>query len=343
MHDFNNDRVYYLDILRIMAVIAVILLHASSQNISLYLPSTIEWNIFSFFKKISSFGVPLFCCISGSLFLNKNKYIDIKRLYSHNILKIIVAYICWSSFYALTSYEVKNVSEFILLLINGHFHMWFLVMIVGFYIIVPILREITKNEIIEKYFLFVSFAFTFVFPFLLKISKFNYLFGLLYNNASFFITLGYTSYFVLGDFLNNTNLDRTKRIIIYILGIASLFVSMLYTYYTYDSSDVLAINGSLPLYQLFETIAVFVFVKYYFKNRILSVQREKLLQKISKATFGIYLVHVFVMDTLRKVGISTITFNAFPSLLLVTLLTTVISLVISLLLNRISIANKYIV
>ncbi len=49
--------------------------------------------------------------------------------------------------------------------INGHYHMWFLFMIVGLYLIVPfLLRPIVRDEKLLRYFLLLTLIFTFLLP-----------------------------------------------------------------------------------------------------------------------------------------------------------------------------------
>ena len=47
------------------------------------------------------FGVPVFVMLSGAVFLPKERELNIKRLYTHNILRVAVSYVFWSALYGL--------------------------------------------------------------------------------------------------------------------------------------------------------------------------------------------------------------------------------------------------
>ena len=97
----SKNRIIYLDILRILATFAVIIIHVCSQNWNKVAPSSYEWNVFNFFSGISRWAVPIFVMISGTLFLDNRRNINIKKLYTKNILRIITAFIFWSLFYTI--------------------------------------------------------------------------------------------------------------------------------------------------------------------------------------------------------------------------------------------------
>lgn len=72
-------RILYLDILRIMAIIAVVMLHVSAQRFYVSFPSY-EWEIRMFFNSMVRWGVPIFVMISGALFLDPQKKISLAKL-----------------------------------------------------------------------------------------------------------------------------------------------------------------------------------------------------------------------------------------------------------------------
>ncbi|MEI3529907.1 MAG: acyltransferase family protein [Bacilli bacterium] len=74
---------YYLDldVLRILASIAVVLVHVASQK--WYTVTDLKtFTVFNFFDCIGRFAVPIFFMISGVLFLDKNRQFDFKTFFS---------------------------------------------------------------------------------------------------------------------------------------------------------------------------------------------------------------------------------------------------------------------
>lgn len=210
-------RIEYLDYLRAFAAFAVVLLHVSAVGFRQSSPYTPEWHAFNFYDSISRWGVPIFVMISGALFLNPDKEFNIKKLYKKNIVRIITSFFFWSTFYALTvSILIKHNTSIVYIggrIICGESHLWFLYMILGIYVCIPLLRPITFNKLLVNYFLIIAFITTFIMP-----SLFELLYHLTgpylsmidvlhraYNTIGLNIALGYSSYFVLGHYLNNSN------------------------------------------------------------------------------------------------------------------------------------------
>ena len=89
---------------------------------------------------------------------------------------------------------------------------------------------------------------------------------------------------------------------------------------------------------------VFVFGKYHFQGVEFSKKTTAWLRKLSKYSFGAYLVHVFVMLLLQfKWGLHALTFHPIISTPIVLLVTAVVSYAISAVLNSIPGVNKYLV
>ena len=68
----ESQRIIAFDVMRIVAIFAVIWLHFSSQRFNLSFPST-EWEIRNVYDSMVRWGVPVFVMILGALFLDPNK------------------------------------------------------------------------------------------------------------------------------------------------------------------------------------------------------------------------------------------------------------------------------
>ena len=155
----EKRRILYLDILRVMATVAVILLHVSSEHWGIASLDSIQWHICNLGDSITRWAPPIFVMISGAVFLNPEKKISIKSLYTKNIFRLCTAFVFWSVLYAVKSAADFSLTatEVLVKIICGHWHMWFLHMIIGLYVMVPILRAICQNALITKYFIITSF------------------------------------------------------------------------------------------------------------------------------------------------------------------------------------------
>lgn len=93
----HNIYIYYL---KIISSFAVIVLHVSAQRWSKFDIYSTNWMITNIYNSIFRCAVPLFIIISGAIFLNKE--INIKKIYSKYILRLVIAYFFGGIIYALT-------------------------------------------------------------------------------------------------------------------------------------------------------------------------------------------------------------------------------------------------
>ena len=306
-------------------------------------------SICNVFDGICRWSVPIFVMISGSLFLNREP--DIKKLYSKNILRIITAFIFWSVLYGVSTIFIhgKSVKIAIGEMIVGHYHLWFLFMIVGLYLAVPILKKITEDSKITNYFLITSLIFAFIIP---QGVNFVSLFSesiadtlnKILDTVNFNIVLGYTGYFVLGYVLSKAELTKKQTKIIYIACVIGFAATV-----ALSSGVSVLKNNSVDLFidylsfnVLLESIGVFVF----FKNLKLKITEKtgNVLSKLSKYSFGVYLVHLLIFEIVTDyLKIDMLRINPIISLPVFVLLLTAVSFGISAVINHIPILKKYIV
>lgn len=353
--DRQTERIIYYDFLRIISMVAVIVLHTAAERWGGVEVHSLAWKSFNFYDSIVRWAVPVFTMISGALFLSPSKNITVKRIYYKHIFRIVLAFFVWSSLYASrTLLKGNGIKSFLASVIAGHYHMWFLIMLVGLYMIVPLLRQITANKDLTKYFLLLSFVFTFLIPavfFALRCIDRLYDSGFydfaqsVYDNINFHFALGFSFYFVLGYFLSTTSFSKKLEIICYILGIigfiSTVILSMGISYFLNEPNGTF--YGNMTINVMLESIAVFVFCKIRITNIIKKEQMIKIVQKLSKLSFGVYLIHAFFLELLLKLGIDTLSFNPVLSVPCIALLVFLLSLSVSAILNKIPIVKKYLI
>lgn len=227
----ERGRVAYLDMLRIAATVAIVMIHVAVRGWRSMDMHTAQWHALSFFSSISRWGTPIFVMISGALFLDERREVRLRRLFSKNILRILIAFVFWSAIYAVPFFlRDRSVFGLISNFLTGSYQLWFLYMIVGLYLITPLLRRITSDRSALRYFLLLSLCFTFLLPMLGKairladilLHKDGALYAGLttgYSNMKFYFTLGYVPYFLLGHALNTAQLSKKAERVIYALGL----------------------------------------------------------------------------------------------------------------------------
>ena len=344
----KENRIVYFDYLRFFAIIAVMLLHISGASWNNIDVKSFAWQIFNIFDGIARWGVPIFVMISGALFLNRD--ISTKQIYKKYILRLLIAYVVWSIVYAI--FQDGTIIERFVYVIKGHYHMWFILMIIGIYMCIPFIKPITQNNNIIKYFLLLSFIFAFAIPEIITLTgDFGNIFLIKAVNTinenvvnmNLHIVLGYISYFILGYYLNNKKINKKQRIIIYILGLLGFA-------FTVGMDSLVALKtqkycdnyyGAFTVNVLFESIAVFTWFKYSkFNNNTIN----KIIKRLSKCSFGAYLIHALVIEQLNiHFGLNTLLFNPIISVISIGIIAFIISFGLSSILNRIPVVKKYIV
>ncbi len=349
----------YCDYLRLAATFAVIMLHVSGSNWYGTDVNGLEWQTFNFYDSLARWAVPVFVMISGSLFLGRD--IDIKSIYSKYILRLVTAFVFWSFFYVLVAPEtlkkgiVYEITTHLGAIVSGHFHMWFILMLIGLYMCIPILRKIVLEETTTRYYLSLSFIFAFLLPWILKILNdfVAYKNGTVLKminriNANIStmgmnIVLGYAFFFVLGYFLDKADLQKKTRFLIYAAGIAGAFFTIFVDLRLAERTQQACSNyyNSFDVNVVCEAIAVHTLFKYHkFQN----VKSDRIVAALSAYGFGIYLVHPFFMEMISSVfHLNTLSFDPRLSVPLISLLVLVLAFCFSVIINQIPVIKNYVV
>lgn len=344
-----KKKIMYLDVARILATFAVIVIHVASSkpNWGNFGFDSYEWNVFNLFAGCSRWAVPVFCMISGSLFLDPDRRVDTKKLYTKNIFRMGVAFVFWSAFYILLRYEVNKVltpAKLIQKFVLGNYHMWFIFLIVCFYIVVPVLRKITEDKSIAKYFLAVSIIFTIVLPSLMLHPKLDWISKGL-DKAFFFFPLGYTCYFLLGYFINKFEMKKWLKAAIYVLGPISFVLTVYLT--SVKSQEIGSYYDAYNRYTsatiLLQSLFVFTATKDIVEKINFTPKAEKLVSVISKDTFGVYMIHPAVIIIFGRLNLHSATFNPLLCIPLIVISTYVVCEIISHILNKIPVVKNYLV
>ena len=336
-----QKRKVYIDLLKILAILAVIMLHIAAIDWLAVDIETKAWNVMNFFNSLVRWCVPVFIMVSGVSFLDEYKEVTIKKLYTKYILRILVALILYGFFYnifneflcgKIINLEVIKVSVINVFKGITNYHLWFLYVVIGLYILTPVVRIIAKNSKREEleYFLLISFIFTSIIPTLnnLNILK-EYL--SFFNNMELGFLMNYFVYYILGYYLENYNLKKLIRNIIYLLSLISIFGTM---YLTKEISiqtgtaNEIFYNYLTP--NVFITSAgIFIFVKEFIKNINLKARNKKIITSLSKITFTVYLIHDAVFRFLEKKYFIFLKLDISDLIILKFLIVTIVSFIIA--------------
>lgn len=319
----------WIEYLRVIAVIAVVTIHTTGSTY--YEFGHIEnynWWFANILNTFSRFAVPMFIMISGCVSLGKE--IEIESFYIKKLYRLIYAFIFWSLFYAVFDClrYGKPFGDFLSIIstdlfITGstYYHLWYLPMFACLLLFVPFINSCVLGKKIE----FKEFSYLFIiigfFMFLKQVSII--VSGVFDLNMSWFKSFPwYVGYFVLGYFIDlySEKINISNAATIFIIGMI-VSVSSLLNFYSAVSLHILKdyfILDNTGILNFILTVSIF----YLFVNNRRLFSANKLISKIAAMSFGIYLVHPFILVILRKVFSYFVneSFIGIPLLLLSTLI-----------------------
>ncbi len=270
-----------LDVLRIVACFGVVAIHVSGGPIfhGWVKAGCDGYAIYVVMGALVRWAVPVFVMLTGFFFLDPQKELPLKKLFKRNILRLIVAQIFWTAFYALTLhwrwYPFGGQDS----------HFWYIGMCIGLYISMPVLRMIAANNKLLTYSCWLWL--------LIRCYYFVGRFVELPLVFTDYVYTDYVGYCLFGWYISRVELKTWHKRLIYLLGIAGLVVNVTVPFVSSASVS----NYEAPSV-ICTSIALFLFFVEHPIN--LSDRVNNVVYDMSKSTFGIYMVHVFVLTELHS-------------------------------------------
>lgn len=352
----KQTRLISYDIMRIISFIAIIVIHVSARIISTTSLdiSSWEWICLNIFNTASRFGVPLFIMISGVFMLSPDKIRPLKKLYRVNILRLLVAWVFWTVVYVfLENVMIKGFSYFtsssigaiLTDLANGYFHLWFIPMLIGLYMIIPFLQQIAKDKKLCEYFLILAFIFASVIPFLVAVLPFGEVLETLAGKFHLNFVLQFPIYFLGGYYFHTYPPKKNIRRLIYVLAVVGAVFSVVITQAACIRLEKFTDTFMGPLMPLIlaMSLGMFLFIKTRAEQHTFSLKSTKAITLISSLSFGIYLTHILFDTFFYKFIIPYIPVSGVILVPIGVIFVSIFSFTASFILNKIPIINKYIV
>jgi len=307
-----------VDLIRVAAVLGVLLLHAAN-DLTVQTMSDLEiwrWWIVDIYQSIGRMGVPLFVMLTGALLLAPSKKDeDLGYFFKKRFSRIGLPFLFWGVIYFIWDIYVENQPVTQSFIVNGiltgpYFTFWYLYMLVGLYLVTPMLRVMVAHftEKLYKYFMVVWIAGTALVPLIGLVSAYNY-----HLDPNVFVIPQYVGYFVIGAYLVNVHVRRRILVALTALGIALTAIGTYYmamvvgggtTYFFQEYVSPTMILAAVPFFLLLNSYAKQSPPQHSMEH----TWKQRIMHVISENTLPIFLFHMIVIYTLQN-GLLGFTLN----------------------------------
>ena len=294
----KQGRLIEFDIIRIIAILAVIMIHVSSTYVNIYAPDSVEFMVSNVIDSISRFGVPFFLLISGTFMLDEERDVSVDKI-KHKTLNLFVILIWWSAVYAL----LFGFNNFAKTFFYGYYHLWYLFFIIGLYLMTPILRLYVKKENLKYiYYLAVLSLVFYYMPMTLDgLFSHNYAVTAFFNMFAVSCVCPY----YIGGWLIKTDRDRIVKyknalIITMVLSLVAIIVfTQIRTTVNFHAYDFFYNVGNFLVFTY--STSLFILLKMFLTKHASSIGEtlRNNIVKLSNLTLGVYLIHVSIMQSLQ--------------------------------------------
>ncbi len=337
------------DVLRVVACVMVVVLHASAQMWYDVPVTEADWVALHAWNTVTRSAVAIFFMLSGALLLNAPP--PGRSLWTRRIPRLVAAYVAWSLLYGIDNMNVsgflENPSGLIGQALVGRFHLWFMPSMIGVYLLLPALYAIAHHENGKalKSYLWVFGIFG------IASGTVAALEGLLpWAVSSAFAKVvpelcKCCGYFLLGYALTKLDAARIRTWRWALLALFAVTVTLTAVLGVLQSQKVgvavALLHDNFALPTAVEAVCLFLIAR---TCRIDPASRAaRLFAELSACTLGVYLMHPFVMDQLKKLGLTATTLPAWLGVPVLACAMAVISFGLSALLRRIPVVGKWLV
>ena len=285
-----------LDILRFLAILAVIAIHASE---------TLTVQVFNFslsFHVLIVWCVPIFFMISGRFFLDPERNVTTKKILVKYVPHIAIAYVVWSAIYTLYyyltgSYSGLNIFGVLEQFIEGPYHFWYLYVLIGLYLITPFLRKIAQDDTLLFYFLILFSVINVILEYLIYVPKFGTVIETFIKNFDLNMPVGYVGYFMIGYFIwhKKEKIGKKAEITIYAVGAIALIGTVVAEgLITSELKNADFVKQYMKPNVIIYSAAIYTFFIKRISKINFSDRSAKAFGFLTEMGFGVYCIHALI-------------------------------------------------
>lgn len=295
-----KNRFLWADVIRIVSIYLVVQIHALSVFPDNMLAAVAI--------KTSVISVPLFVVLSGSLLLSKKE--TYKGFFKKRIIKVLIPWVIWTIAYMLFDkfiVDAQYISKDIFVPTKSMYEawfaffiqaflsrLWFLPLIFGLYLLTPLLRILAQHtkRYDNIYLLLLWFMSASVLPYILPSSLFPK-----YEPSLMLMPIAYSGIFLMGYYFIKLKIT-VSTYLLFVLFCFCLFIQYIpIDYYLIKTFSSVYLDPGTIIASFSAFILLFRLSNYL--QRKIGNKTKALIYFFSNVSFGIYLIHEFILYYFR--------------------------------------------
>lgn len=308
MTNLVKKRIFYMDELRALAILGVILMHTTSTYRP-FIYNNLKLGIPGILNALGCIGIPIFFMLSGALLLNRNY--TISEFFKKRYTRILLPFIFYIVITLILEYFVlgSNTKQLIKIFFGDDRYTWFVWVIMGIYLFLPVV-----NSFIKEYGFRGAEYFIGIWLITIILNTFGYYPFHRFELSYFAQFIGYC---VLGYYLANKEFKITQKRIILLIVIS--IVSWIF-YYMMTKYNMIANSAYLCLPLVITSIGVFLLFKaissYSENNSKSSISKihkkiemgviGKIILSISICSYGMYFLNSLLIKFYKLLDIHSL-------------------------------------
>lgn len=310
-----SKRIYFLDVLRVVACFMVIIVHSTEffylGDAGPSIASDSDALAISVINSPCRVAVPLFVLISAYLLVPLTT--STRVFFRKRLTRVVIPFIIWSILYATLPYlwgamNAIDVKDSLLRLIynfnDASGHLWFIYMLIGLYLFMPVI-----SPWLDKASAKAELCFLAIWLFTTFFHYFRYRAGDIWGECvwnefgTFWYFSGYIGYIVLAHFIRrHLNWNRSRMLSVgtlcFLIGYA---ITAAVFYYQSKQPGIdytgLELGWSFCTFNLvIMSFGVFIIFKAIFDKP--RDKEPRIVLDISRLSYGMYLMHIFVLGAM---------------------------------------------
>lgn len=300
MSQERSRSIQYINRLRILSIYAVITAHVTIWLTMASEPFTVDWWVGCAIFYLCFCSIPVFVMVSGALLLDDSRNESLKEFYWKRIHRVGVPLVAWTVVYlgfrGFVEHEPLTVGRVVRLIITAdpYYHLWFLYMILGLYLVTPPLRTFVRHARQGERLLVIV-------TILVLSNAYFQADALLWDNqrSIFTMFIPYIAYYLCGYELSRIDPRQVPSKYLLIPIVISAAYLLVFSGIFLDRQGGV---GTRFVFDFFSPPVVFLSIAIFWAARLHDATtppiegiRKTAVEWIASATLGIYVLHPLVL------------------------------------------------